>query len=420
LDGADLSDGDNLSGSSTSSLTIYSAEAGDAGKYTVVVSNEKGSVTSDAATLTLETPPSILTQPLNQAVIAGHDAVFTVKVSGSAPLTYRWQLNGYDLSNGHGVSGATTDKLVVDASAANDGDAFSVLVSNEVGSTNSDEAYLYVQSPPSIVSRPVKQTVAVGANTGFSVEAAGTGPLTYQWKRGGIDLTDGATYSGSTTANLSIYNVQTAQAGAYEVVIRNAVGSATGPSATLTVDLPPSVTSEPTNQTVAAGATATFSVKAVGTGPLHYQWQFNGTNLIGASTAKLTLRKVQAGAAGSYTVVITNLVGLAVSSNAVLTVSAAAQSDLRHQAGVDGNRGASWVNASRPVITGAQILPGGAFQFSIAGASAQALIIQSSTTLLPGSWVNVSTNAVVHGQVIFTESNPSQDQRQFYRALSQP
>jgi hypothetical protein len=424
--GIALSDSSNVYGSATSSLTVDDAGSGDAGKYTVVVSNEKGSVTSAAATLTLETPPSIVTQPVDKDEVAGHAAVFTVKASGSTPLAYRWYFNGERLSNGHGVSGATSARLVIDASASLEG-YYSVAVTNGVGSVESGYAYLSVQSPPSIVSRPVSQTLGAGTNASFYVDATGTGPLTYQWKRGSVDLTNGANYQGTATATLIIPNVQTAEAGAYEVVILNAVGSVTSPRATLTVDQPPTITSQPTNQPVAAGATAAFAVKAAGTGPLHYQWRFNGNNLAnsaslsGATTPKLTLRKVQAAAAGTYTVLITNRVGQIVSTtNAVLTVSSAAPTGLALQMDAGATSSMSLVTISfQPVFTSAQILPGGGFQFTISGGSAQALIIQSSTTLQPGSWVNVSTNAVVNGQVIFTDANAGQAEARFYRAVSQ-
>src|SRR5208282_849413 len=74
------------------------------------------------------------------------------------------------------------------------------------------------------------------------------------------------------------------------------------------------------SQTVAAGSSATFTVAAAGTAPLTYQWQFNGTNLYGATSTSLTLAGVQPANAGSYTVVVTNSVGSVTSAVAVLTV----------------------------------------------------------------------------------------------------
>ncbi len=84
----------------------------------------------------------------------------------------------------------------------------------------------------------------------------------------------------------------------------------------------PAITTQPTNQTVTVGGTATFSVTASGSLPLGYQWNFNGTNMQGATNTTLTLTNVQVSQAGNYAVLVTNAYGWAISSNAVLTVMA--------------------------------------------------------------------------------------------------
>ncbi|MDD5139086.1 MAG: FG-GAP-like repeat-containing protein [Verrucomicrobiales bacterium] len=83
----------------------------------------------------------------------------------------------------------------------------------------------------------------------------------------------------------------------------------------------PSITSQPTNQTVTVGGVANFNVTATGTAPLIYQWKFNGTNIIGATNDTLTLSNVQLADAGIYSVQVENAVDSALSSNAVLTVA---------------------------------------------------------------------------------------------------
>jgi hypothetical protein len=84
---------------------------------------------------------------------------------------------------------------------------------------------------------------------------------------------------------------------------------------------PPVIATQPTNQTVVVGGTANFTVVAGGTLPLSYHWNFNGTNLSGATNTTLTLTNVQLNQAGNYAVVVTNLYGSVTSSNAVLTVN---------------------------------------------------------------------------------------------------
>jgi hypothetical protein len=85
----------------------------------------------------------------------------------------------------------------------------------------------------------------------------------------------------------------------------------------------PAITSQPQNQTVAVGASASFSVAAGGTAPLLYQWQKNGANISGATSPTYTTPATVAGDDGSlFQVVIMNGAGSVTSSQAKLTVSA--------------------------------------------------------------------------------------------------
>ncbi len=83
----------------------------------------------------------------------------------------------------------------------------------------------------------------------------------------------------------------------------------------------PFITLQPQSQTNAVGGTASFSVGASGTAPLSYRWSWNGTNLVGATNATLTLNNVQLAQAGNYSVQVSNLAGSTNSTVAKLTVS---------------------------------------------------------------------------------------------------
>src|SRR5262249_14183585 len=83
------------------------------------------------------------------------------------------------------------------------------------------------------------------------------------------------------------------------------------------------ILSQPRGVLVDAGATAIFTVVSAGGLPLHYQWQLNGSDVIGATTSSFTLTNTRASDAGSYLVRVTNLFGSVSSSNAVLTVNRA-------------------------------------------------------------------------------------------------
>jgi hypothetical protein len=108
----------------------------------------------------------------------------------------------------------------------------------------------------------------------------------------------------------------------------NAGGDSYGPTLvsfviTATPSAGPTITTQPASQTVAAGATVTLSVAVLANPAPTYQWRKNGTLVPGATGSTLTIPNAQAGDAGSYTVVISNLAGLVTSSPAVVTVDAA-------------------------------------------------------------------------------------------------
>ena len=89
----------------------------------------------------------------------------------------------------------------------------------------------------------------------------------------------------------------------------------------VTAGVPPAITTQPASQSVTAGSNVTFSVAASGN-PTGYQWSFAGTAISGATSATLALNSVQAGNAGSYSVVVSNAFGSVTSSAATLTVMA--------------------------------------------------------------------------------------------------
>lgn len=90
----------------------------------------------------------------------------------------------------------------------------------------------------------------------------------------------------------------------------------------------PAIVRQPRDLTVVAGEAASFAVVANGTGPLSYQWRFNGADLAGATGATLSLENAQAAQAGRYSVVVTNSLGPVTSAEAVLTVAAAPEPPL--------------------------------------------------------------------------------------------
>jgi Immunoglobulin domain len=165
---------------------------------------------------------------------------------------------------------------------------------------------------PAINTQPHSQTVSAGTTATFSVKASGMAPLTYHWYRG-------STAVGGNSSTLTLANVIDAKAGSYKVVVSNLAGSVTSITVTLTVIHPPVITTQPKDQTVNAGATGTFSVKASGTGMLSYQW-YHGATAVGGNSSTLPLTNVTDASAGSYKVVVSKGAGSVTSRTVTLTV----------------------------------------------------------------------------------------------------
>ncbi|HEY2951665.1 MAG TPA: immunoglobulin domain-containing protein, partial [Verrucomicrobiae bacterium] len=296
-----------LSGGATNStLALVGLQSTDEGAYTVFVSNPAGSVLSDAATLTVQAPPTITQQPQTQAAAVGANVTFTVVASGGG-LTYQWRFNGTNLV---GQTNSTLTLTNVQITAAG---PYSVLVANTFNTTPSAIAYL-VMTPPGITAQPQSRTVNVGSNVTFSVTATGDAPLGYQWRRNGVPL-NGTT---ATNATLLLPNAQNSDGGSYTVVVFNPSGSVTSAVATLNFFL--QITQQPVSASVNPGTNVTFSVSAIGTGPLRYQWKFNGSDLAGRTSTNLPLTNVQLADNGDYTVVVTDDIGSVTSQAATLTV----------------------------------------------------------------------------------------------------
>jgi hypothetical protein len=133
-----------IAGATSSTLTLLSVSNADAASYSAIVSNTAGSVTSATATLTVISPPVIVTQPTSQTSVAGGSASFTVSASG-AGLTYQWLKNGTNiLVNGGKVSGATTASLTLSNVASADVGGYSVSITNLAGAVTSATAILTV------------------------------------------------------------------------------------------------------------------------------------------------------------------------------------------------------------------------------------------------------------------------------------
>ena len=251
-------------------------------------------------------PPSIVGQPQGQIVPLGSNVTLRVSAFGTLPLTYQWRKGSTSLDWVTGSSFAIT------SAKSGDTGIYDVIVSNPWGAVASHTATITVLDPPFITAQPQSQIAVAGSNATFRVTVSGA-KLAYQWRFNGTPI------AGATKSTLILSNVFGTSTGGYSAVITNGFGSVTSVVATLTVR-DPFIVVQPLGQTVQADQGVTFSVGAVGTAPLAYQWRFNGTNIGGATRSTYIITNTQSGSAGSYGVLVGNAVGTVTSSVAVLAI----------------------------------------------------------------------------------------------------
>jgi hypothetical protein len=190
-----------------------------------------------------------------------------------------------------------------------------IVVDGYQGASGTARLHIGLGVPPQILSQPQSRPVVPGGSASFSVVAVGTTNFSYQWQF------DQANIAGAAASSYTVSNAQTSAAGDYRVIVSNAVGVVTSAPALLNLQSAPFIFGQPANQSVNLGQQARFGVGAGGVAPLHYQWYGNGARLAGATGPSLVLASVKYSNAGAYTVRVSNALGSALSSNALLTVN---------------------------------------------------------------------------------------------------
>ena len=415
-------DSTNLAGATISSLTITNVRPSNTGYYSVVVSNAGGSVTSSNAILAIANcyadPPGLISWwpgegNANDKFGTNNGILVGGVTFGPGEVGQAFQFNG-----------ASTQYVDVPTSASLNPTANLTL-----------EAWIYPQLPLDPVSSPVIKKAGQGGlqqygytlefsvtngiriivylNPGGSV-ASPIAPVAFnQWSHvaGVFDGTNVYIYVNGALAGITgaagqiissgndlqlahdpsnpsrFYNGLIDEASLYSTALSAAqiqgiysagVGGKCAPVPYFVV--------QPVNQTNFAGGSTSFAAAASGSSPLYYQWQFDGTNIPGATQTALTLINLQPANAGNYSVTASNALGFASSSNALLTliipVCAPAPSNLVSWWAAEGNANDNEGVNNGTLINGVTFAPGLAGQAFHMNGSAQYVKIPRSPSLL--------------------------------------
>lgn len=318
-----------ISGATSATYSLANATSANNGNYSVTVTNALGSLTSNIASVVVGS--SITTNPASLSAIATQTATFSVSATGLSPFAYQWYQIPSGGSTGVAVAGATSSVYTTPAvDSSYDGTQYYATVTDSCSTLTSSNALLTVtvsNAPPTITLQPVGQTVVAGGTTSFTVMAAGSPTLAYQWYRIPAGQVSGVLISGATSSTYTVpvtATLTTNDQDSYYVMVSNPYGQAASQPATLAVGngIMLQITGQPGDQFVNVGDPATFTVTAVSSLPLTYQWyradpgSSTFTAIPGATDASYTLDSSALTDTGAiYHVVVSNGTTASVTSN---------------------------------------------------------------------------------------------------------
>lgn len=171
--------------------------------------------------------------PLASTTGAANDA-FLAKLSSAGTVQWARKVGGIAGDEGAGLAVHTNGDVILAGTFASPS-----MTLDGITLTNSGSSDIFLGKlnyiPPIIAAQPQSQIGVPGSSLILSVSVMSPTPLSYQWSKDGVSLTDGNGFSGSTTSNLLIANLQESQAGRYSVTVTNLGGSVTSVTATVTV-----------------------------------------------------------------------------------------------------------------------------------------------------------------------------------------
>ena len=347
LDETEVDGFPGVTGATTKDLKFSPLHWNHRGVYTCIIKNKVGIIKSKSFTLKVNSPPIIVTPPVDTLGAEGGSVVFSFVAGGNTPLKYQWFKKGdtedAEVSKLSGSPKLTLKKL---DPAVHDGQYY-CKISNAFGELDTILITLQVDEPVKIGLQPAKLTEVQDDTPELRLTIQtiqGDGPITYQWQKNNRDLVDDVDM-GITGAQLTVTDpaalrdavslvispIDETVAGSYRCIVSNVGGKVVVKSATAKVKalLAPFIITQPAAMTdVIKYTTVTLKIKAGGTPALKYQWQKAAhdvdaefTDITGKKSASIALGKVDFADQGYYRCVVSNSTGkTAISATAAVAV----------------------------------------------------------------------------------------------------
>ncbi len=313
-----------ISGATTTTFSITTLAGYSGDEFEAIFTNSAGSVTTHVATLTVDFAPTVITQPASQVVAVSTPVTLHAEASGNPVPTVQWEISIDGGKTFNPVTGATTNTLSFTAPSTVGTALFRAVFTNTLGIVPSNAATVIVDVPPAVTTQPSSLTVNAGMMAMFQAAASGNPAPTVQW---GVSTDGGKSFkpiSGATTGTLSFPATAALNGDKYEAVFTNPAGHVITQAATLTVDFAPTVTTQPTNQAVAANTKVTLHAAASGNPAPTVQWQVSTDGgksfkpISGSTTDTLSFTAPSTAGTALYRAVFTNKLGIAISKTATV------------------------------------------------------------------------------------------------------
>jgi autotransporter passenger strand-loop-strand repeat protein len=266
--------------------------------------------------------------------------------------------------------------------------------------TSSADKFKFVGAP-TITTQPNNVTVNVGQAANFKVVATGGG-LSYRWQKlinnswVNVSSSNTSSFTGATSASFTITAVVASDAGTFRVVVSNTGGTVDSKSVTLTVNTgsaAPTITQNPSDETVSVGSTATFTAAASGSPTPTVQWQLsvNGgafANIPGATSTTYSFTAAANENGDQYRAVFTNSAGTATTTAATLTTTS----------GQVVGPGQQLVVGAGQTVSGVTVLPGG-YLLVLAGGTDMGSLIEGGDETVEAGGQSIGTTVDKQGTI---------------------
>ncbi|MDO9512401.1 MAG: immunoglobulin domain-containing protein, partial [Bacteroidales bacterium] len=305
--------GIDIPGATAAALSISGLNATHAGIYTCTVSNPCGFTVTENITLVVKFNPVITLQPIAISTCPGATINLSTANTGTGPFTYVWKKDGITVSDGGGITGATTANIQIAGMTLSNTGNYTCTITNSCATVVTTSILVNINVPPVITQQPLSVSICEAEPTNFNFIVTGDS-LFYQWKFEGVDI------PGATGTSLNFSPAQYPDTGTYTCYISNTCGNVTTANAVLNMNIPPAITVEPDSISTCVGQNIALNVTVTGDS-LFYQWKKEGIDLPGATSTTLAFTPVTYADTGNYTLFIYNTCGNVTSQNANININ---------------------------------------------------------------------------------------------------